>query len=316
MLNRLINPIVKPSLPRAAIGFRREGISVVGLQKQGGAFTLSRAATVELPENALQPSFNEQNLVELHEILLTLNQVMTAAGLQEQKRWSVSLPADTARMSILTLDAPAKSNNELKEVLNWKAERAFGAAANEMRMAFQPLTPDVSKRIRYFVVSIRLEVLAEYENLFGIFDWHVGLVMPRHISEAQWLMAANHEQTNQDTLMVSLQAEGFTAILLRGQQPSVVRSVSCNEDEREDELYRLLLFYRDRIASVNPDAILQKLLLVGDNFQKDRLREIAFETLGNDIRILESNDVGLVLPNEIRFQDVAGPAGLASLAWR
>jgi hypothetical protein len=306
--------LISPNFPRAAVGLRREAISVLSLQKQGRRFNLSRAATVELAEGVLQPHFDEQNIQNPTEILETLRQATAGAGLQANKKWSVSLPADTARMAIVTLETAPKSAAERNEILNWKAERAFGAKSDEMRVAFQRLAPDAKNRPRYFAVAIRLAVLDEYEAIFDALGWRAGLILPRHVSEAQWLLSGN--KTAGDALMISSQSDGFTAILFRQNQPSVVRSVICELDEREDEIYRLLLFYRDRFDSNAVEPNLQKLFLIGDDFPKNRLREIARETLDYDLQILGAAEVGLNLPAEIKFEDIAAPAGLASLARR
>jgi Tfp pilus assembly PilM family ATPase len=297
------------------VGLRREGISVVSVQKQGRSFALRRAATVDLPAGVLQPSFNEANIAEPQELLAAMREAATSAGLQTQKRWSASLPADSARMSILTLEVAPKTKKELSEVLNWKAERSFGVRPEELRLAIQPLSPDASKRPRYFVVAVRLDVLAEYDELFENLGWQVGLVLPRHLSEAQWLTLSKSSKLLGDSLLVSSQADGFAAMLFRAGQPAVVRSVMCEPEEREDELYRLLLFYRDRLASEH--TALDRFLLIGEDFAAERLSEITNETLGYDTKILRPEDIGFLWQDDaLRFDDIAAPAALASLALR
>ena len=49
-------------------------------------------------------------------------------------------------------------------------------------------------------------------------------------------------------MLISGQNDGFTALLLRGTEPSVVRSVTCEQNEIDDEIYRLLMFYNDRFG--------------------------------------------------------------------
>jgi hypothetical protein len=311
----VFNKLTHPHFPRAAAGLRREGVSVVSLGRQGRAFSLRRAATVELAPGVLQPSFSESNVLQPQELLAALREAASSAGLQGQKRWSISLPADSARMNILTLETEPKTQKERAEVLNWKAERTFGANAESMRLAFQSLTPDENKRMRYFAVAVQLDILAEYEEIFNSLGWHVGLILPRHLSEMQWLMLSVKARTKGDSLLVSSQSDGFTAMLLRNQQPAIVRSVMCEPQEREDELYRLLLYYRDRLAAENSE--LDRFLVIGEGFGEDRLEEISNETLGHELRALHASDVGLVFPeNEIRFEDIAAPAALASLALR
>lgn len=312
--DHILMSLINPNFPHAAVGLRRESVSVVDLQKQNRQFALRRAATIELPANILQPDFFETNILDPNEVLSTIREVVNSAGLNSQKKWSVSLPADAARIAVLSLETAPKTRAERHDVLNWKAERAFGAKANEMRLAFQPLAPDERGRMRFFTVAVQLNVLAEYEDLFDALGWQAGLVLPRHVSEANWLMLPT--KTSGDAMMVSLQADGFTALLLRGSEPAVVRSVICEAAEREDELYRLLLFYRDRFETENSGASLQQILFIGNDFESSRVQEIAQETLGYNLQILGQREIGLNLPAEIRFEDVAAPAGLASLAWR
>jgi hypothetical protein len=314
----VFNKLTQPHFPRFAVGLRREGVSVVSLARQGRHFALRRAATVDLPAGVVQPNFTETNVLRPDELVAAIEEAVTSAGLQNQKRWSASLPADAARMNILTLEVEPKTSKELREVINWKAERTFGAGADEMRLAFQPLTADANNRKRYFAVAVRNDVLAEYEEIFASLRWSVGLILPRHLSEAQWLMLTQKSKANGgDALLVSSQVDGFMAMLLQrgGQQPALVRSVMCEPDEREDELYRLLLYYRDRLA--NEKATLDKFLVVGEGFGSERLSEISQETLGRELRMLQPEDVGLLLPeNELSFAEIAAPAALASLALR
>ena len=99
--------------------------------------------------------------------------------------------------------------------------------------------------------GVRLAVLAEYEAVFERLGWDVGLVLPRHIGEAWWLMRsgnAGKPDASQDALLVSSHEEGFTAVISRAGEPVLVRGVACDAEDRLDELYRLLLFYRERLA--------------------------------------------------------------------
>jgi len=146
--------------------------------------------------------------------------------------------------------------------------------------------------------------------------WRAGLILPRHQGEARWVT----RPVGGDSLLISSHSEGFTALVLRDKQPAIVRSVMCEAEDRDDELYRLLLFYRDRVASGHSIAgahtALERLLIVGEGFDKEHVGEIVQETLETRPRILDPADVGLALPsNELSFDALAAPAGLATLAW-
>lgn len=312
------NPFTKlitPWYPSTALGLERGLASIVELSRgRGKVCSLRRAATIKLPDALVRPSFDEPNIADLSELATALSELATSAGLRRQKRWSVTLPEGTTRSLIVTLETPAASNRELEEVLTWKMERSFGAPLEELSISRERLNKDRQGRERYLIVATSRSVLAEYENIFSSLGWRAGLILPRHMGEAQWL---TRNGLAGDSLLLSSWQDGFTGIVFRENQPLILRSVLCEPEEREDEFYRLLLFYRDRRTSESDQGreLLSGLLVTGQGFSKDRVSEIVNETLGGDVRPLDASDLGLELPTrELNFDAIAAPAGLATLA--
>jgi hypothetical protein len=281
---------------------------------RGKGYSLRRAATISLGESLIQPDFDQPNVPNRSELAAALSELATSAGLIRQKKWSVTLPGATTRSLILTLETRPGSQRELEEVLAWKMDRGFGVPLNELSVSREALPKDSQGRDRYLVVATRIAVLAEYENVFSTLGWRAGLILPRHLGEAQWLKGNGFKG---DTLLLSSSEEGFTAMVFRDKQPIVLRSIVCEEGEREDEFFRLLLFYRDRRATDAAEGgrMLSGLLVIGNGFSKGRASEIANETLGGDLRALRAEDLGLHLPRrDLNFDSIAAPAGLASLS--
>jgi hypothetical protein len=161
---------------------------------------------------------------------------------------------------------------------------------------------------------MRREVIAEYEGLLDSLGWRTGLILPRHIGESRWLV---RNGSSGDALLLSGSENGFTAVIIRDKHPLIVRTVNCQEPECEDELYRLLLFYRDR-RSTDEDGRtgLARLMVVGKSLAHARAQEIVNETTGEHLRPLNANDLGLTLPGrELDFDAIAAPAGLATLSF-
>ena len=314
-LNRLVNP----RLPAAAIGLEAGEASAVLLERRRGLFTIKRAATITLPRELLKPSFEETNISDMNELTEALAQLITSAGLQRQKKWSVALPGAATRAAIMTLESAASSRAELGEVLRWKMERVFGYPVEELRVAHERLEPDAQGRARYVAVAARLNVLAEYETVFAALGWRAGLILPRHVAEMQWLEKPGAGRRG-DGLLVSSHTEGFTAVIVRGSQPLAVRAIVCDPEDRDDELYRLLLFYRDRLAAPDeaPEVYgIERLLTLGEGIKPEHVGEIVSETLGVTLASMDAADVGLALPSaDLSFDAIAAPAGLATLAWR
>ena len=322
----LLSRIISPRYPPAAVGLSGELAAVVQLERRGGRLSVRSAAFLPLAGGLVRPSFDEPNVADASELARALSELTAGAGLARRRRWSVALPEASTRTSILTMETAPASRSEAEEMLRWKTERALGAPLDELRVSRERLQADAQGRARYLVTAVRLHVLAEYEQTFALLGWHAGLILPRHMGEARWLMGGGPSRA--DSLLVSSHREGFTALVLRGDQPLYVRSVSCEPEDLADELYRFLLFYRDRNA---PDADIagqaappppafaehiERLLVAGTGLDYERASAIVAEALAAPPRPVDPADVRLSLPSgEIDFRLIAAPAGLAALAW-
>jgi hypothetical protein len=316
-MSNVFSKLINPWYPATALGFEKGLATMVQLERgRRGASSLRRAATVALPESLIRPSFDEPNISDPAEMKAALMELARSAGLLQHKRWSVALPEAASRSLILTLESAAPSGSELEEVLRWKMERGFAFPLEELAISRERLTADPQGRDRYLVVATHAAILQEYEDLLHSLGWRAGLILPRHIGEGRWLTLNGSKD---DALLLSSSEQGFTAVVFRGKQPLIIRTVMCDPDECEDELYRLLLFYRDR-RSGETERIgqqLSRLLIVGDMLSKDRACAIVNETLEADLRSLGAEDLGLQLSTrELEFDAIAAPSGLATFSWQ
>ncbi len=309
-----LDKLLKPRFPSAAVGIESGAASVVQLERARNGFVIKRAASVDLGADVVRPHFEESNINDQAELARALSELVTSAGLLRQRKWSIALPEASTRSAIITIEGTATSRREIEEVFEWKIERSFGSSSGDLRISREELAPDQQRHKRYLVNAVHLNVLAEYEALFAALGWHAGLILPRHVGEEQWLR--NGRQG--DGLLLTSHNEGFTAVLMRGSRPLTLRSVFCDAAECDDELHRLLLFYRDRggqgaAAAASP---LDRMLVVGDFLNKKRVEEIAEDALGVRLKSLEAAEVGLMIPSpDLDFDTIAAPAGLARLAW-
>jgi Tfp pilus assembly PilM family ATPase len=311
----LFSRIVEPWFPSTAIGLEKGHASVVQLERvKGNVCRLKRAATANI-DSLIQPSFDEPNITNAAQLAAVLKDLAVGAGLMRQKRWSVSLPEITTRTTVFTLETKPASSSELQEVLKWKIERGFGGPAEELSVSRERLQKDAQGRDRYLAIAVKKSVLAEYEALLDSLGWRVGLIMPRHLGEAQWLV---RNGSAGDSLLLSGSDQGFTGVIFRDRHPLILRTVNCAESEFEDEFYRFLLFYRDRNMpeGAGDHTPLSRLMVIGDGITKERASEIVNETTGGHLRPVGAEDLGLQLPNrDFNFDSIAAPAGLATLSW-
>jgi hypothetical protein len=312
----LISRLVEPRYPATAIGLDKGVAAVVQVERmKNNASRLRRAATFNISESLLRPSFDQSNIQDRGQLAAVLNDLAASAGLLRQKRWSLSLPEATTRTMVLTVEGQPSSGSELQEILTWKIERGFGATLDELSVSRERLQKDPQGRDRYLVIAVKKDVLAEYEAVLESLGWRTGLILPRHLGEAQWL---TRNGAAGDSLLLSGFGEGFTGVIFRGKHPLILRTVICAEDEYEDEFYRFLLFYRDRGTPEGFENAthLARLMVMGEGITKERAGEIVNETTGGDLRALDAHDIGLQLPSrDFSFEAVAAPAGLATLSF-
>jgi hypothetical protein len=312
----LLSRVIDPWYPATAIGLDEDVASVVQLERvRGNVCRLKRAATAKLDAAVIRPSFDEPNIQNHAQLAAVLKDLAVGAGLLRQKRWSLTLPETTARTAVFTIESQPQSSAELQDILRWKIERGFGAPLEELSISRERLQRDAQGRDRYFATAVKKSVLAEYEAVLESLGWRAGLILPRHLGEAQWLV---RNGAAGDSLLLSGSSQGFTGVIFRDKHPLILRTVTCAEGEFEDEFYRFLLFYRDRnIPETAGDEFpLRRLMVIGEGITKQRAGEIVNETTGGDLRPLAAEDLGLQLPNrEFSFDSIAAPAGVATLSW-
>ena len=83
----------------------------------------------------------------------------------------------------------------------------FGAPLDELSISRERIQKDPQGRERYLVIAVKKDVLAEYESVLHSLGWRTGLILPRHLGEAQWLV---RNGVRGDSLLLSGFGQGFT----------------------------------------------------------------------------------------------------------
>ena len=302
-----------PPTPNVAAGFVDDNFAVVDVRRGRRGFSLASSAVTQLPVGLITPSFESLNIQDAVELAGIITQTAEAAGLSNKKRWSVALPDATARTLVVALESKPSNARELNEVIEWKLERLVSVPPKELRTARQKLRP-VAGEDRYLITVSRNEVLAQYESLFADLGWKAGLILPRHLGEAQWLM---WDDSAGDKMLVTAHQSGFTSLIVRNGEPALVRTFVCERDSIPDELHRFTLYYRDRLVDGGGTAsTLSRMLVLGGIDLVEARRAVA-DALESEPRTLDPAEFGIDLKGEqIRFDHLAGAAGLATIAWQ
>lgn len=302
-----------PRAPNTAAGFVDDNFAVVDLRRGRQGFSLASSAVTQLPFGLISPAFDTLNIQDADELAQTIAQTAEAAGLTNKKRWSVALPDATARTLVVALESRPSSRRELNEVIAWKIERLIAAPSKGLRISRQRMNA-AGGQDRYVVTVAHNDVISQYESVFAGLGWNAGIVLPRHMGEAQWLM---WDDTPGDKMLVSANRSGFTSLIVRNGDPVLVRTYVCEPESIADELHRFALYYRDRLVNDSAAAnTLTRILVLGGIDLAEARRAVA-DAIDSEPRLLDPAEFGMDLKGEaIRFDHLAGAAGLASIAWR
>jgi hypothetical protein len=312
MVASLKRIFVSPRVPGNAAGFVDGDFVVVDLRAAGSRMSLEANAFTEIPEGLVTPGFGGHNLRDIDQLASLMRQTAEAAGLGDKKRWSFALPEGSARTLVITLESKPGSKRELDEILAWKLDRAFGMPSSTLRTSRQRLTP-VRGQERYLVTVSPESVVSEYEELFKKVGWHVGLMLAKHMGEAEWLLT---NKAPGDKMLVSANLSGFTSIITRKGEPVLIRAEECEQESIPDELYRITLFYQDRLSDTTGARTISQVLVIGRMDRSQVIHSVG-EALGSDPELVESRQLSLDLTGEpVSFDHLAAPAGLAALAWQ
>ena len=302
---------LSPHVPNTAAGFVDDNFAVVELRRGRGGFSPTASAITQLAPEVLSPAFDTPNIHRPDELAEIMLQTVEAAGLAKKKRWSVALPDSASRTLVVTLESKPSNRRELNEVIAWKVERFVPSPSSELRISKQRISP-AGGLDRYLITVAHDAVLSQYESLFFSIGWDPGVILPRHIGEAQWLM---WDASPGDKMLVSANRSGFTSVVVRNGEPVLVRNHQCEPQAMADELHRFALYYRDRIAS-GAAAVLTRMLVLGE-IDAAEARDAVSDATETTPHMIDPAEIGFNLKGEaIRFDHIAGPAGLATIAWQ
>lgn len=305
----MLDFLTAPKLPRVALSISETHLAMIELRARGRTLEPRHAAVEALPDGLVRASFTELNISSESAFMDCLTRTAERAGLGRVRKLIVALPENSARSFIATLDHEPASRSELQQMLEWKAERNLGCKAADLRFVHRPLT-GLAGRTNFLVSAAQQRVLAQYEQAFDELGWQTGLIMPQHLGEAQWLIRSS---LTEDQALVSVNSQGFTVVIVRGPEPILVREVFCAPNEREDEFYRLMIYYRDRLLPAGAAGAVSRLLVIGSREEQESFRRTLEAALEKNAQTLNSDSLGIKLDGNAPFNRLAAAAGMATL---
>lgn len=314
IISSLWNVLTAPSLPPLSLSITESHLVLLALRHRRGEFETRHAALSRLAPGLVNPAFAQPNIADEDRMLDALTRAREQAGLKKIAKINVSLPAGSARSFVISLDSTPGSKAELAQLIEWKVERATGYKYDELQVSHRRLH-DFQGRPQWMVSTVHQNVLSQYQSLFDRLGWKAGLIVPQHVGEAAWLLRS---ELAEDQMMVSVHEQGFDVVIVRDREPILIREVECSPEEPEEmdnEFYRLVIFYRDRLVPAGESASLNRVLIIGSSAEQQRFRDLVSTALEKSTASLTLPQLGLRLDPGLSFPQIAAAAGLSAMAW-
>ncbi|MFZ4987202.1 MAG: hypothetical protein ACOYLF_17245 [Blastocatellia bacterium] len=310
IFNKIADLLVAPSLPARALSINESSLVFVALRHRGGEYESTRAGVVNLPPGLIRTGFEQPNIQDEARFREQLDQLADQVGIRRMGRLSVALPPGSARTFVISLDSVPSSKTEMMQLVDWKVERAIGYPLEQLRISRHRLS-DLDGLPHWLIGVVHQSVISQYESVFNRLGWRAGLITPRAIGEASWLL---RDKTRGDHLLVSVNVAGFQLIVIRAGEPILIRDVECAPGEVENEFYRLMIYYRDRLNPEGASPRMDGILTIGTPADQQFFRDLVTAALEQSVVSLSASQVGLKLDPGFTLQQLAAPAGLAALA--
>jgi Tfp pilus assembly PilM family ATPase len=311
-ISGILNSLTAPNLPATSVAISETHLALIALRYRKGEFGLQNLGVLRLAPGLINSSFTIPNVADEKAVIELFQRASTQAGMDKLKALSASLPAGSARSIVMSLDSVPANRAELAQMLEWKIERSLGYKLSDLRVNYSRLS-DFNGRAHWLASAAHREVIGQYERIFARLGWQVGLIVPQHLGEAQWLLRSGLAE---DQVLLSLNGRGFEAVIVRGAEPLMVREVVCPSGEREDEFYRLMAFYRDRLLPEGSEVPLNRILTIGEPDERRRFGELLSSALEKTTISLGPQHIGLRLDADAPFNHFAAAGGLATMAWK
>jgi hypothetical protein len=310
-LSNAWNYLTSPIFPSTSLAIRDNYLALIKLQYRNKIFEPRNLGVLKLPAGLLRAGFTELNIADVPTFKEQLKKTLKLAGITDLKALSVTLPNRSSRSMVVSFDALPEKREELGQMIEWKVERTFGHKFSDLRVNYTRLT-DLDGRPQWVVSAAHEKVIAQFESCFEELGWEVGLIVPQHMGEAQWLIRS---RIDEDQAVVSLNDNGFDTVIVRRGQPFMVRNVDCPVAERENEFFRLMVFYRDRLQPADPQLAINRVLTIGNAVEQRRYRDILSSALEKQVVSLAPKQLGLRIDPNAPFVNFAAAGGLATMAW-
>jgi len=235
--------LLEPEWPTVAVEVRPRGVSVVRLVGSGNRLGLGAAASLDLPEGALEVSLARANVVDGAAFRKALQGACERAGALSGGPVALVLPDPAVRVALLPAsELKARRRAEVEQMIRFRLNKTVPFDVQQARVAWAG--PEGGQML---VAAVFRPVLEGYEAVLRDLGFDPGLVEPASLALVGTLERA---ETPGDRLLVNWDVGYVSLVLTRRGWPILIRTLvgDLGPEAVLREAANTVLYYRERLG--------------------------------------------------------------------
>ena len=235
--------LLEPEWPTVAVEVRPRGVSVVRLVGSGNRLGLGAAASLDLPEGALEVSLARANVVDGAAFRKALQGACERAGALSGGPVALVLPDPAVRVALLPAsELKARRRAEVEQMIRFRLNKTVPFDVQEARVAWAG--PEGGQML---VAAVFRPVLEGYEAALRDLGFEPGVVEPASLALVGTLERAG---TPGDRLLVNWDVGYVSLVLTRRGWPILIRTLvgDLGPEAVLREAANTVLYYRERLG--------------------------------------------------------------------
>lgn len=233
--------------PHVGVEFAARRVTVVALAGGGGAPVVTGHATEALPDGALDPGINSQNVVDPTAVAGALGRAFDRLGVRP-RRVGLVIPDPVAKVSLVRFEHVPGRGQDLGQMIRWQVRKAAPFRIEDAQVAHTPGL-ELPGGGREFIVSIaRRDIVEEYERACASAGAQAGLVDLASFSLINAVLAVPGGDAG-DWMLVHATPEYSTLAIVRDRTLIFFRTRGGEAEESlADLVHQTVMYHEDRLG--------------------------------------------------------------------
>ena len=225
------------------------------------------------------------------------------------------IPDGSTKVSLLSFQSVPKRTSDLERLIQWQVRQSIPFAIEDAQLAYTPGITLSNGGKEFVTITMRREVLAEYEEACSDVGAHPGLVDLASFNLINVILAENAADSLGDWLLIHESPRCHSLAIVRNKDLIFFRNRVVNgNDERElnDLVHQSMMYYEDHLSGEGIDRAVLAPRACSDFSKHQRLLSMLKARLAVPVDLLKPK-VAFVETNEDNpalLSKLAAPIGM------